>query len=397
MFEYSFNMAETLAIAVIILLLGRWIKRKVEVFEKFFIPAPVIGGVLFSLLLLVGHVTQTFSISFDGTLKDFLMIIFFTTIGFSASFELLKKGGVGVVLFLVCATALVILQDVVGVYLAKFFGLHPFIGLAAGSVPLTGGHGTSGAFGPVLEQAGATGALSVAIACATFGLVAGCLIGGPVGRRLLTKYNLKPKSLENPETEDIIDLEEQLPISEKSLFDGIVVIAISMGIGTYIPLIAKRYGLVLPPYIGSMLVAAIIRNIADARKTVLPMREIAITGNIALSLFLAMALMSLRLWELAALALPLIVILIVQTVIMGLFAYFVTFNIMGRDYDACVLATGHCGFGLGATPNAMANMESFASTTGFSPKAFFILPLVGSLFIDFINASIITFFMNIFK
>ena len=397
MFEYSFNMAETLAIAVIILLLGRWIKRKVEVFEKFFIPAPVIGGVLFSLLLLVGHVTQTFSISFDGTLKDFLMIIFFTTIGFSASFELLKKGGVGVVLFLVCATALVILQDVVGVYLAKFFGLHPFIGLAAGSVPLTGGHGTSGAFGPVLEQAGATGALSVAIACATFGLVAGCLIGGPIGRRLLTKYNLKPKSLENPETEDIIDLEEQLPISEKSLFDGIVVIAISMGIGTYIPLIAKRYGLVLPPYIGSMLVAAVIRNIADARKTVLPMREIAITGNIALSLFLAMALMSLRLWELAALALPLIVILIVQTIVMGLFAYFVTFNIMGRDYDACVLATGHCGFGLGATPNAMANMESFASTTGFSPKAFFILPLVGSLFIDFINASIITFFMNIFK
>ena len=397
MFEYSFNMAETLAIAVIILLLGRWIKRKVEVFEKFFIPAPVIGGVLFSLLLLVGHVTQTFSISFDGTLKDFLMIIFFTTIGFSASFELLKKGGVGVVLFLVCATALVILQDVVGVYLAKFFGLHPFIGLAAGSVPLTGGHGTSGAFGPVLEQAGATGALSVAIACATFGLVAGCLIGGPIGRRLLTKYDLKPKSLENPETEDIIDLEEQLPISEKSLFDGIVVIAISMGIGTYIPLIAKRYGLVLPPYIGSMLVAAVIRNIADARKTVLPMREIAITGNIALSLFLAMALMSLRLWELAALALPLIVILIVQTAVMGLFAYFVTFNIMGRDYDACVLATGHCGFGLGATPNAMANMESFASTTGFSPKAFFILPLVGSLFIDFINASIITFFMNIFK
>lgn len=397
MFEYSFNMAETLAIAVIILLLGRWIKRKVEFFEKFFIPAPVIGGVIFSLILLIGHVTGTFSISFDGVLKDFLMIIFFTTIGFSASLELLKKGGVGVALFLVCATVLVVLQDIVGVYLAKFFGLHPFIGLAAGSVPLTGGHGTSGAFGPVLEEAGAAGALSVAIACATFGLVAGCLIGGPVGRRLLTKYNLKAKPIEHPETEDIIDLEEQLPISEKSLFDGIVVIAISMGIGTYIPLVAKKYGLVLPPYIGSMLVAAVIRNIADAKKVILPMREISITGNIALSLFLAMALMSLRLWELAALALPLVVILIAQTIMMGLFAYYVTFNIMGRDYDACVLATGHCGFGLGATPNAMANMESFASSTGFSAKAFFILPLVGSLFIDFINASIITFFMNIFK
>ena len=396
MFEYSFNMAETLAIAVIILLLGRWIKRKVSVLEKFFIPAPVIGGVLFSLLLLIGHSTGTFAFEFDAVLKNFLMIIFFTTIGFSASFELLKKGGIGVILFLICATILVILQDVVGVYLAKFFGLHPFIGLAAGSVPLTGGHGTSGAFGPVLEKAGATGAFSVAIACATFGLVAGCLIGGPIGRRLLTKYNLKPKEIENPENKDIIDMEKQLPVSEKTLFDGVVVIAISMGIGVYIPLLAQKYGLTLPPYIGSMLIAAVIRNIADSRKVILPMKEISIIGNISLSLFLAMALMSLKLWQLAELALPLIVILIVQTVMMGLFAYYVTFNVMGRDYDACVLATGHCGFGLGATPNAMANMEAFASTTGFSAKAFFILPLVGSLFIDFVNATIITFFMNIF-
>ncbi|MBR8700566.1 Sodium/glutamate symporter [Fusobacterium sp. DD29] len=396
MFEYSFNMAETLAIAVVILLLGRWIKRKVSVLEKFFIPAPVIGGVLFSLLLLIGHSTGTFAFEFDAVLKNFLMIIFFTTIGFSASFELLKKGGIGVILFLICATILVILQDVVGVYLAKFFGLHPFIGLAAGSVPLTGGHGTSGAFGPVLEKAGATGAFSVAIACATFGLVAGCLIGGPIGRRLLTKYNLKPKEIENPENKDIIDMEKQLPVSEKTLFDGVVVIAISMGIGVYIPLLAQKYGLTLPPYIGSMLIAAVIRNIADKRRVILPMKEISIIGNISLSLFLAMALMSLKLWQLAELALPLIVILIVQTVMMGLFAYFVTFNVMGRDYDACVLATGHCGFGLGATPNAMANMEAFASSTGFSAKAFFILPLVGSLFIDFVNATIITFFMNIF-
>lgn len=396
MFEYSFNMAETLAIAVVILLLGRWIKRKVSVLEKFFIPAPVIGGVLFSLLLLIGHSTGTFAFEFDAVLKNFLMIIFFTTIGFSASFELLKKGGIGVILFLICATILVTLQDVVGVYLAKFFGLHPFIGLAAGSVPLTGGHGTSGAFGPVLEKAGATGAFSVAIACATFGLVAGCLIGGPIGRRLLTKYNLKPKEIENPENKDIIDMEKQLPVSEKTLFDGVVVIAISMGIGVYIPLLAQKYGLTLPPYIGSMLIAAVIRNIADKRRVILPMKEISIIGNISLSLFLAMALMSLKLWQLAELALPLIVILIVQTVMMGLFAYFVTFNVMGRDYDACVLATGHCGFGLGATPNAMANMEAFASSTGFSAKAFFILPLVGSLFIDFVNATIITFFMNIF-
>lgn len=397
MFEYTFNMAETLAIAVILLLIGREVKRKIPFLEKFFIPAPVIGGVIFSIILLIGHSTGTFSFNFDGTLKNFLMIIFFTTIGFSASLELLKKGGVGVGLFLVSAIILVILQDIVGIYLAKFFGLHPFIGLAAGSVPLTGGHGTSGAFGPVLEQAGANGAFSVAIACATFGLVAGCLIGGPVGRRLLYKYNLKPKQHINTTEEDLIDMESQLPITEKSIFDSVVVIAISMGIGTYIPLIAKRYGLVLPPYIGAMLIAAVIRNITDAKKVILPMKEIAIVGNVSLSLFLAMALMSLRLWELAALALPLVVILLIQTVMMALFAYYVTFNIMGRDYDAAVLATGHCGFGLGATPNAMANMETFSNSNGFSPKAFFILPLVGSLFIDFVNAAIITFFMNIFK
>ena len=396
MFEYTFNMAETLAIAVILLLIGRGVKRKIPVLERFFIPAPVIGGVIFSIVLLIGHSTGSFTFNFDGTLKNFLMIIFFTTIGFSASLELLKKGGVGVGLFLVCAIILVILQDIVGVYLAKFFGLHPLIGLAAGSVPLTGVHGTSGAFGPVLEQAGANGAFSVAIACATFGLVAGCLIGGPVGKRLLAKHNLKPKEHVNTTEDDLIDMESQLPITEKSIFDSVVVIAISMGIGTYIPLIAKKYGLVLPPYIGAMLIAAVIRNITDARKVILPMKEIAIVGNVSLSLFLAMALMSLRLWELAALALPLVVILLVQTVMMALFAYYVTFNIMGRDYDAAVLATGHCGFGLGATPNAMANMETFTATNGFSPKAFFILPLVGSLFIDFINAAIITFFMNIF-
>ena len=397
MFEYTFNMAETLAIAVILLLIGRGVKRKIPVLERFFIPAPVIGGVIFSIVLLIGHSTGSFTFNFDGTLKNFLMIIFFTTIGFSASLELLKKGGVGVGLFLVCAIILVILQDIVGVYLAKFFGLHPLIGLAAGSVPLTGGHGTPGAFGPVLEQAGANGAFSVAIACATFGLVAGCLIGGPVGKRLLAKYNLKPKEHVNTTEDDLIDMESQLPITEKSIFDSVVVIAISMGIGTYIPLIAKKYGLVLPPYIGAMLIAAVIRNITDARKVILPMKEIAIVGNVSLSLFLAMALMSLRLWELAALALPLVVILLVQTVMMALFAYYVTFNIMGRDYDAAVLATGHCGFGLGATPNAMANMETFSNANGFSPKAFFILPLVGSLFIDFCNAAIITFFMNIFK
>lgn len=396
MFEYTFNMAETLAVAVILLLLGKEIKKRVPVLERFFIPAPVIGGTIFSILMLIGHSTGTFNFNFDGVLKDFLMVIFFTTIGFSASFELLKKGGVGVVLFLIAATILVIIQDLVGVFLAKFFGLHPFIGLAAGSVPLTGGHGTSGAFGPVLEEAGAAGAFSVAIASATFGLVAGCLIGGPVAKRLMQKYNLKAKTTDEETGNSTIKLESDNPISEGTLFDSVVVVALSMGIGACIPVFAKKYGIVLPAYIGPMIIAAIIRNIADAQKKKLPMKEISIVGNISLSLFLAMALMSMKLWELAALALPLIVILLIQTVIMAAYAYFITFRMMGSDYDAAVIATGHCGFGLGATPNAMANMETFTSANGFSAKAFFVLPLVGALFIDFTNATIITFFMNIF-
>lgn len=395
MFEYTFNMTETLAIAVILLLIGKEIKKRVALLEKFFIPAPVIGGTIFSIFMLIGHNFNLFSFSFDGTLKDFLMIVFFTTIGFSASFELLKKGGIGVVLFLISATVFVVIQDLVGVFLAKFFGLHPYIGLAAGSVPLTGGHGTSGAFGPILEKAGAEGAFSVAIASATFGLVAGCLIGGPVAKRLLQKYNLKPKDVVEKHNSFIDD--SIRCISESVLFDSIVIISVSMGIGSFIPVLVAKYGLILPPYIGPMIIAAIIRNIADFKKKKLPMSEMAIIGNVSLSLFLAMALMSMKLWELVSLGIPLLVILTIQTIIMAFYAYFITFRMMGKDYDAAVIATGHCGFGLGATPNAMANMETFTAINGFSAKAFFVLPLVGALFIDFTNATIITFFMNIFK
>lgn len=397
MFEYQFNMAETLAAAVILLLVGRWIKKKVYFFEKFFIPAPVIGGVIFSIFTLIGRNAKLFSFSFDGSLKDLLMITFFTTIGFLASLKLLKKGGVQVFIFLCVASVLVIIQNLVGVSLAKFFGLNPLLGIAAGSVPLTGGHGTSGAFGPVLEAAGATGAMSVAIASATFGLVAGCMIGGPVAKRLMQRYGLvghKEEEFLISEENSKEALKEE--VTEDKLFHAIVYIVISMGIGGLLIPMAKKAGIVLPAYIGPMLVAAIIRNVVDTKDTEIPLHTINIVGNISLQLFLAMALMSMKLWELAALAVPLIVILLVQTVIMALFAYFITFRIMGKDYDAAVMASGHCGFGMGATPNAMANMESFTAVNGPSPTAFFVLPLVGALFIDFTNASLITIFINIF-
>ena len=392
MFEYQLNMAETVGFAIILLLLGRWIKRRVNFFEKFFIPAPVIGGTLFSIILLIGHQTETFTFSFNDDIKNLLMIAFFTTVGFSASLKILKKGGVGVALFLLAAVILVVMQDIVGPVLAKALGINPLLGLAAGSIPLTGGHGTSGAFGPELEKLGATGATVVAVASATYGLIAGCLIGGPIARRLMIKNNLKPT--ENKEGVDNSLLGTATEVTEESLFSAVVYIGIAMGIGALINNMLAKAGIKFPVYLMGMVVAAIIRNILDFNQKQLPFSEIGIVGNISLSLFLSMALMSMKLWQLIDLAVPLIIILLVQTVLMAFFAYFITFNIMGRDYDAAVMSTGHCGFGLGATPNAMANMETFTKANGQSVKAFFIIPIVGSLFIDFINAGVIQTFAS---
>ena len=390
MFEYQLNMAETVGFAIILLLLGRWIKKKVNFFEKFFIPAPVIGGTLFSIILLIGHQTETFTFTFNDDIKNLLMIAFFTTVGFSASLKILKKGGIGVALFLLAAVILVILQDIIGPVLAKALGINPLLGLAAGSIPLTGGHGTSGAFGPYLEDLGATGATVVAVASATYGLIAGCLIGGPIARRLMIKNNLKPT--ENKEGVDNSLLGSATEVTEESLFSAVVYVGIAMGIGALINNMLAKAGIKFPVYLMGMVVAAIIRNILDFNQKQLPFTEIGIVGNISLSLFLSMALMSMKLWQLIDLAIPLIIILLVQTTLMAFFAYFITFNIMGRDYDAAVMSTGHCGFGLGATPNAMANMETFTRANGPSVKAFFIIPIVGSLFIDFINAGVIQAF-----
>ena len=392
MFEYQLNMAETVGFAIILLLLGRWIKKRVSFFEKFFIPAPVIGGTLFSIILLIGHQTGTFTFSFNDDIKNLLMIAFFTTVGFSASLKILAKGGLGVILFLLAAVVLVILQDIVGPVLAKTLGINPLLGLAAGSIPLTGGHGTSGAFGPYLEDLGATGATVVAVASATYGLIAGCLIGGPIARRLMIKNNLKPTESKEGVANSLLGSAPE--VTEESLFSAVVYIGIAMGIGALINNMLAKAGIKFPVYLMGMVVAAIIRNILDFNQKQLPFSEIGIVGNISLSLFLSMALMSMKLWQLIDLAVPLIVILLAQTVLMAFFAYFITFNIMGRDYDAAVMSTGHCGFGLGATPNAMANMETFTTANGPSVKAFFIIPIVGSLFIDFINAIIIKGFAS---
>lgn len=397
LFTYAFGMEETLAIAVTLLLLGRLIKRYVGLLKRFFIPAPVIGGIVFSCVTLVGHNLNLFEFTFDQELRNLLMLAFFTTIGFAASFRMLVQGGLSVCIFLVCAMILIVCQNFVGVGMSVLFGLNPLMGLAAGSIALTGGNGTAAAFGPELVKSGLEGGLTVSVAAATYGLVAGCMIGGPVGKRLMSRHKLKAAD-KFAENTDIVEgklTPEQKNIDEALLFKAITYIIICMGIGHFIILGISSLGIVLPAYLGPMIVAALVRNYLDLHNKPLPLHSINVVGNLSLQLFLAIALMTMNLWELAALAVPLVTILLVQTAVMYLFAYFVTFKMMGSDYDAAVIATGHCGFGMGATPNAMANMETFTGANGDSPKAFFVVPIVGALFIDFVNATILTVFIGI--
>lgn len=395
------DMVQTAAIGVIVLFIGQVIKNKADFLEKYCIPSPVIGGLLFAIMTLILRQTGILTLEMDATLQKLFMTVFFTTIGFTASFRLLKKGGIQVFIFLAISVTLVILQNTTGVLLAKIFNLNPLIGLSTASVPMVGGHGTAGAFGPVFEKAGAVGATTVAIASATFGLIMGSMIGGPIAKRLIDKNNLLEKKKRFAELDSKeIAITEEVNVKElvpNNFMNATAQIFLAMGIGTIISNLLQKTGMTFPPYIGAMFAAAILRNISDSTNIFkIYGEEIDILGNISLSLFLAMALMALQLWQLADLALPLVIMLCAQTVLMALFAYFVTFNLMGRDYEAAVIASANCGFGMGATPNAMANMEAIVSKFGPAPKAFFIVPLVGSLFIDFFNAGTITIFMNFF-
>jgi len=408
MMALNLDMIQFLAFATVVLLIGQFLRKRLQFLEKFCIPAPVVGGLLFAIIALILRQTGILAFVFNNTLQSVLMTAFFTTVGFTASLRVLKKGGVKVFVFLMAAIGLVVLQNILGVSLAKVFGLNELIGLATGSTPMTGGHGTSGAFAPLFEERGAVGAMSVAMASATFGLVMGSMIGGPIAKFLIDKNKLKPDSASDMKNMEIADhakmhedpeflqnsVEEQL--IPATITSATIQIIIAMGIGTIISAFLGQF-MTFPSYIGAMFAAAIMRNISDIKKSwKTPEIEIEMIGGIALSLFLAMALSGLKLWELAELAVPMVVMLLAQTVLMAIYAIFVTFNVMGRDFNAAVITGGHCGFGMGATPNAIANMQAITGRFGPSPVAFFILPLVGSLFIDFFNAAIITTFMNFF-
>ncbi len=397
--NFKLDMIQAVAVAVVVLFTGQKIKDKLTFLEKYCIPAPVIGGLIFAIITLLLKVSNILVFDMDITLQKLFMTAFFTTIGFTASLKLLKKGGKGVFIFLGLSVVIVILQDITGVALAKMFGLNPLIGLSTASVPMVGGHGTAGAFGPIFEKAGAVGATTVAMASATFGLIMGSVIGGPIGKKLIEKNNLSyPMKTVNTKGHEEAAISKEDTVKHlipENFMSAVSQILLAMGIGTIISTLLEKTGMTFPPYIGAMFAAAILRNISDSTNAYkIHLDEIDIIGGISLSLFLSMALMGLKLWQLADLALPLIVMLFAQTILMGLFVYFITFNVMGRDYDAAVMASGNCGFGMGATPNAMANMGAMTAKYGIAPRAFFIVPLVGSLFIDFCNAGVVTMFMN---
>lgn len=393
--KIQLDMYQTLAAAVLVLLLGSYLRKKINILEKFCIPAPVIGGLLFAIFTCVCYTTGIIEFSFDDTLREVCMVFFFTSVGFQANLKVLKSGGKSLLVFLALVITLIFLQNLLAVGLSNVLGLNPLIGMCTGSIPMVGGHGTAGAFGPVLEDFNIKGATTICTAAATFGLITGSLVGGPIGKRLIEKKNL----MYNVPAEDdslLVEDEEKHQRHTNMYAAAVFQLILAIGLGTIFSYFLTMTGLTFPIYIGAMLAAALMRNITEySGNGTIHMGEINDLGGISLSLFLGMAMITLKLWELATLALPLIILLAAQTALICIFTYFVIFNVMGRDYDAAVLSAGTCGFGMGATPNAMANMQAICDRYVPSVKAYLIIPLIGSLFADFINSLVITFFINI--
>lgn len=393
--KIQLDMYQTLAVAVLVLLLGNYLKKKIYFLQKFCIPAPVIGGLIFAIMTCICYVTGIAEFSFDDTLREVCMVFFFTSVGFQANLKVLKSGGKSLIVFLGLVIVLIILQNLTAVGLAKLLNLNPLIGMCTGSIPMVGGHGTAGAFGPVLEDLNIKGATTICTAAATFGLIFGSLIGGPLGKRLIEKHSLL-NTTANEDDSLLVEDEKKHERHTNMYADAVFQLILAIGVGTIFTMLLTKTGLTFPIYIGAMLAAALMRNICEYTGIVtIHMGEINDLGGISLSLFLGMAMITLRLWELASLALPLVILLAAQVLLIIIFTYVIEFNIMGRDYDAAILVSGTCGFGTGATPNAMANMQAVCDQYVPSIKAYLLIPLVGSLFADFLNSLVITLFINL--
>lgn len=405
------DMLQTAGLGALALVLGMCLTRRVKWLQRFCIPSPVSGGIVFSVVSLMLYKLWNVELVFDGTLKDVFMLVFFTSVGFQSNLKVLRRGGSTLLLMLGVLAFIIVVQNVLPLGIAWIMGVNPLVGMAAGAISMAGGHGTAGGFSAVLEGMGLSGAGTIAMAAATFGLIMGSVTGGPLAERLirtkLTAEHLEPKDyevdpamagLESDEAspagraKHISSNEQEFQQYAKATYALLIVVAA----GSLMSWLLQQTGVTFPTYFGALIVAAIVRNVAEACKLTPKMEldKIVSVGNICLSVFLGMAMVSLKLWELESLALPLVVMLVAQVVAMALIAYFVAFNILGRDYDAAVLVAGICGFGLGATPNAMANMSAVCYKYHYSVKPFLIVPIIGAMFVDLINTGFITMFLN---
>ena len=417
----SLDMIQTAGMGALALIVGMFLTRKVGFLQKYCIPSPVSGGIIFSLLTLALYAWFDIEVSFDGTLKDIFMLAFFTSVGFQCDLRVIKKGGKPLIVMLVLLVILITAQNLTAVGFTRLLGINPLIGMAAGSISMTGGHGTAGGFASVLEGMGLQGAGTIGMAAATFGLIAGSMMGGPLAEKIISK-KLVHEQMQEPDEEidpamSGIESDEASPSGRakrvstneqefQQYAKASYCILLVMGGGTVLSWLFAKMGVTFPTYFGALILAALARNLLglirykeegrwQKGEKLLDMERIVSVGNICLSMFLGMAMVSLRLWELQSLALPVIVILSSQVVLMAVFAYYLAFPLLGRNYDAAILCAGLCGFGLGATPNAMANMSAVCYKFRYTVRPFLIVPIIGAMFTDLINTGIITLFLSL--
>lgn len=408
----SFNLMQTVGFAIIVYYIGKFLRKKISFFQKFCVPAPVIGGFLFAIIRFLLQISGIVTFEFDQALQNPFMMVFFTAIGVGADLDTLKKGGKGFLIFWLISAILVLGQNTIGLILAKALSENPLLGLICGSVTMVGGHGSAGAWGSTFSQLGLDNAKTFGLAAATFGVIMGSLIGGPIGSTLIRKHNLSGDKKDASNLDDVLEhLEENnagegyervVPLQAGDFIKVLGLIFVSVGLGailqefirTHVSILGKELN--LPAYVTAMIIAGIFVNtIGKKGPLMVNQRANSICGDVGLNVFLVMALIDINLLDLKDVAGHMLIILFAQTIFMALFAYFVTYWAMGKNYDAAVLSGGICGFGMGATYNALANMDSITERFGPSPRAYFILPMVGAFAIDITNSIFITIFLNI--
>ena len=392
------GMFETLALAVLAIYFGDFMRSKIPILKKYCLPSAVIGGTIFSCISLILYYSGTVELSFDyKTVNTLFYCIFFAASGAAASMSLLKKGGKLVAIFAVVAALLAFLQNVLAVGLGVVMGINPLIALMTGSTPMTGGHGNAAAFAPLAVAAGAPAALEVALAAATFGLIAGCLVGGPFGNFLVKRFHLEDPTLDGveekaEETGKVVGI----LVSKANMLNGVFLMMIALGIGQVTFIMLKSAGINFPIHVCAMLGGILIRLLLDYRKKTseAAYEAINIVGEFSLGLFVSMSIISMKLWQLAGMAGPLVILMLAQVVFIIIFVYFITFRLLGKDYDAAVMSVGHTGFGLGAVPVSMTTMQTVCSKYRYSKLAFFVVPVIGGFISNISNAVIISGFIN---